>query len=125
MKGYTTKILESSKELSKKETVLLKDLTNAIQLDPATENGEHVVFKPVYYASVSVHNEASKEKDYNKYIVVDNLGNKYVTGSESFWDSFLNIMAEMFDSEEEWSLDVYKQPSKNYTGKGFLTCSVI
>lgn len=125
MNGYTTSILEASKQLTKKESVLLKDLTNAIQLDPATEGDSHVTFKPQFYAIISVHNESSKEKDYNKYVLVDKDGTKYVTGSESFWDSFNNIWTEMEDSDEDWELDVYKQPSKNYAGKGFLTCSII
>lgn len=125
MNGYTTSILEASKQLTKKESVLLKDLTNAIQLDPATEGDCHVPFKPQFYAIISVHNESSKEKDYKKYVLVDKDGTKYVTGSESFWDSFNNIWTEMEDSDEDWELDVYKQPSKNYAGKGFLTCSII
>lgn len=125
MNGYTTSILESSKQLTKKESVLLKDLTNAIQLDPATEGDNHVIFKPAFYAIISVHNESSKEKDYKKYVIVDKDGTKYVTGSESFWDSFNNIWTEMEDSDEDWELEVYKQPSKNYAGKGFLTCSII
>lgn len=125
MNGYTTSILEASKQLTKKESVLLKDLTNAIQLDPATDGDNHVTFKPEFYAIISVHNESSKEKDYKKYVLVDKDGTKYVTGSESFWDSFNNIWAEMEDSDEEWELEVYKQPSKNYAGKGFLTCSII
>ena len=125
MKGYTATIINTSKELSKKETVLIKDLSNAVALDAVTADGEHVQIKPAYYAELSIHNENAREKDYPKYILVDADGTKYITGSRSFWDSFLEIMGDMYGSDEEWMLDVYKMPSKKYQGKAFLTCSII
>lgn len=125
MKGYTTTVISASKELTKKESVLIKDLSNAIGLDAATEGDEHVIIKPAYYAELNIHNEHAREKDYSKYVVVAEDGLKYITGSESFWQSFLDIMADMEGSDEEWSLDVYKVPSRNFAGKGFLTCSII
>ena len=125
MKNYTASISYTSRELTKKETVRLKDLTDAIALDSATNEGENLVIKPAYSAILDIHNENARDKDYKKYVIVAEDGLKYVTGSESFWDSFTNIMAEMEDSDEEWSLNVYKVPSKKYAGKGFLTCSVI
>lgn len=125
MKGYTTTVTYTSKEISKKESIRLKDLTDAISLDAATEGGESLQIKPVLWAVVAVHNESSREKDYNKYVIEDADGIKYVTGSESFWSSFEDIVQEMDGVDEEWSLSIYKRPSKNYAGKGFLTCSVI
>ena len=125
MKGYTTTVTYTSKEISKKESIRLKDLTDAISLDAATEGGETLQIKPVLWAVVAVHNESSREKDYNKYVLEDADGIKYVTGSESFWSSFEDIVEEMNGVDEEWALSIYKRPSKNYAGKGFLTCSVI
>lgn len=125
MKNYTTSISFTSRELTKKETVRLKDLTDAIALDRATNEGENLVIKPAYSAVLDIHNESARDKDYKKYVIVAEDGIKYVTGSESFWDSYMNIVAEMEDSGEEWALNVYKVPSKNYAGKEFLTCSVI
>lgn len=125
MKGYTATIINTSKELSKKESVLIKDLSNAVALDAVTSDGEHIQFKPAFYAELSIHNENAREKDYPKYILVDEDGTKYITGSRSFWDSFLEIMGDMYGSDEEWMLDVYKLPSKKYQGKAFLTCSII
>lgn len=125
MKGYTTTVTYTSKEISKKESIRLKDLTDAISLDAATEGGESLQIKPVLWAVVAVHDESSREKDYNKYVIEDADGIKYVTGSESFWSSFEDIVEEMDGVDEEWSLSIYKRPSKNYAGKGFLTCSVI
>ena len=71
MKGYTTTVTYTSKEISKKESIRLKDLTDAISLDAATEGGESLQIKPVLWAVVAVHNESSREKDYNKYVIED------------------------------------------------------
>ena len=76
-------------------------------------------------AILKVHNEKSDDKEYLNYVIVDNEGHKFVTGSQSFWSSFINIYEEMKDEDEEWAIKVYRLPSKNYKGKEFITCSVI
>lgn len=124
MEGYSTRIIEASKELSKKETVMLKDTSDCIKLDEALKDGA-ITFKPSYYAVVEVHNEKSDNKDYQVYVVADEEGNKYVTSSDSFFESFKDIYSDMYESDEDWLLKVYKLDSKNYTGRQFITCSII
>lgn len=124
MEGYSTRIIEASKELSKKETVMLKDTSDCVKLDEALKDGA-ITFKPSYYAVVEVHNEKSDNKDYQVYVVADEDGNKYVTSSDSFFTSFKDIYIDMDGSDEEWLLKVYKLDSKNYTGRQFITCSII
>jgi hypothetical protein len=124
MEGYSTRIIEASKELSKKETVMLKDTSDCIKLDETLKDGA-ITFKPDYYVVVGVHNEKSDNKDYQVYVVVDDLGNKYATSSESFFTSFKDIYSDMCESDEDWLLKVYKLDSKNYTGRQFITCSII
>lgn len=126
MTGYAVKIEEASKELTKKEKVMLKDTSDAVKLDEAV-NGEAIIINPDYYAVLKVHNEKSDNKEYFVYVVVDKDGTKYITGSESFWSSFFNIWDEMTEDggTEPWELKCYKLDSKNYKGKQFLTCSII
>lgn len=124
MTGYSVKIVNASKELSAKERVALKDTTNATQLDEATQGGK-VLIEPAFYVELAVHNEKSEDKDYSKYIIVDKSGNKYVTGSESLITAFIDIVDEMAGSDEEYGIEVYRVPSKNYKGKEFLTCSIV
>ena len=125
MTGYEAKITYSSKELTAREKIKLKDLTNAVQLDEATQNAEfenagNLVITPAYYAEVSVHNEKSGTKDYVKFVVVDTNGTKYVTGSESFITAFKDIVDEMTDAgEENFDIEVYRLESKS-----FITCSL-
>lgn len=124
MTGYEAKIREASKELSAKERVKFKDTTNAVQLDDATKENP-LVISPDFYVILDIHNERSEDKDYVKYIVVDKAGNKFVTGSESFFTAFKSIFEEMAGTDEDYDIEVYRLPSKNYKGKEFLTCSIV
>ena len=122
--NYNVSIVACSKELSAKEKVSLKTLTDAVRLDTATADGAIDIF-PAFWAELAIHNEKSQDKDYSNYLIVDKDGNKYVTGSNSFWDSFNDIAVDMQGETEEWGIKVFQQPSKNYAGKGFITCVII
>lgn len=124
MNGYSVSIAETNKELSAKERIRLKDTSDAVKLDEATKE-EAIIITPTAYAILSIHNEKSDNKDYNNYLIEDADGTKYVTGSESFWASFIDIYNEMKDETEPWQIKAYRLPSKNYKGKEFLTCSII
>lgn len=124
MNGYSVAIKESSRELTAKQRIALKDLTNAVRLDEATQV-EPVVIDVDMYAILNVHNEKSENPDYNNYVIVDKNGTKFVTGSESFWSSFKDIYDEMSGEDEDYSVKVYRVPSKNYKGKDFITCSIV
>ena len=121
--GYSVDIVESNKQLTAKERIKVKDTTSAIRLDEATQY-EAIDINPDTYAVLHIHNEKSDNTDYTAYIVIDKDGTKYVTGSESFWSSFMNIYEEMDGEQEEWGIKVYRAPSKNYKGKDFITCTI-
>lgn len=124
MNGYKVEIKEASKELSAKERIWIKDTTTAHRLDELTKEGK-IKIDIDFYAVLTVHNENSKDnKDYENYILVDKEGEKYLTGSESFFNAFMSIYEEMAGEEEDWSIVAYRMPSKNYSGKDFLTCSI-
>lgn len=124
MQGYSVKIAETSKELTAKERIQIKDTADAIKLDEATQNGA-IIINPLMYAILDVHNEKSDNVDYKNYVIVDKDGTKYVTGSESFFSTFMSIYDEMYGEEEDWGIKCTRLPSKNYKGKEFLTCSVV
>lgn len=124
MTGYSVEIKETSMELTAKDRIKLKDTSNATKLDVATEDGK-IVIVPKAYAVLSIHNEKSDNVDYENYIIMDEEGNKYVTGSEAFWSTFMGIWDEMSAEIEAWELEIYKLDSKNYKGKKFLTCSIV
>ena len=127
MKGYEVNIVSSTKELSPKEKIKLKDLSNSINLDNATQEQGKVVINYDYHVLLNIHNEKSKDrKDYQNVVVVDKDGTKYNTGSESFLTTLEDITGEMLSAgEEDFSIEVYRKDSKNYKGKQFITCSVL
>lgn len=124
MTEYSAEILETNKELTAKERIRLKDTSDCIKLDVATVDGE-VVITPVAYAVLGIHNEKSEDKDYKVYVIEDENGTKYVTGSESFFTAFKDIYDEMDGENEAWQIKAYRLPSKNYANKEFITCSII
>ena len=129
MTGYSVTIAESSRELNAREKISFKDFSNATALDTELiDTNDKVVISPNAYIILNVHNEHSKnDKDYKKYLIIDVAGNKFVTGSESFFTAFKEIFDTMEQDApgEEYSIEVYKKPSKNYQGKHFLTCSIL
>jgi hypothetical protein len=125
MTGYSVKVVECTKDLTAKERVKIKDTTNAIKLDEATQGGA-IVIAYAYHAVLAIHNEKLDDPDYRQYIVVDTAGNKYVTGSESFFTAMTEIVDEMSAAgETDYELEVYRMDSKNYKGKQFITCSIV
>lgn len=127
MSDYNVTVKECSKELTNRERIKIKDVSNAVKLDDVVNGDSPFIIEPAYYAVLSVHNEKSDNKDYEVYIIVDTSGTKFVTGSASFINSFTDIWCEMIDdeSDEPWQIEVYKKDSKNYKGKQFITCSIV
>ena len=126
-KSFESKIVVSSKELTKKEQVKLKSLDDCVSLDTAIEgHDDSLIIDLDYYAQMEVHNENSKkDKDYTKLIMVDKNGQKYITGSTPFIRTFMDIVADMEDSDEEWQLKCYRRPSANYQDRDFFSCSIL
>jgi hypothetical protein len=127
MTNYTTSITESSKDLSVREKIKLKDLTSAIAIDKVVEPEKPLVIAPDFYAYLSIHNEKlpENEQDYKTMVIVDKSGTKYYTGSDSAISSFVDIFDEMIDTAEPFEIEFYKKESKNYSGKHFITCSLV
>lgn len=129
---YNVEITECSiSNLSSRDRLRMKDLSDALLLnDLVADAPDGLAITPVDYAVLKVHNDKVKEgqsKDYTKYLIIDEDGQKYTTGSESFWNSFMDIWHEMNPKEtgEKFEIKVYEKPSKNFSGKGFITCSII
>lgn len=122
---YSVTISDINKELTKKQQIMLKDLTDATNLNEALSVVDSIVIKPEIVATLDVHNEnAENDKDYTQFVVIDSEGEKYKTGSKSFGSAIYDIMADMADTDEEWELKIYKRASKNGM-QPFITCSVI
>ena len=122
--NYTVSIAETSKELSPKERVQIKDLADTIKIESMIKT-EPLIIDVDFYAVLEIHNDKAEHPDYTNYIVVAKDGRRFRTGSQTFFNSFKMIADEMLGIDEEWKLKVYDLPSKNREGKSFITCSVI
>lgn len=127
---YNTKIVSSSRELTVKEKITLKDFNDCTGLDTVVTNEQGFIINPDVIVEVQVHNERAKDdKDYTTIVILDKDGTKYSTSSNSLRDSISDIMDELNDLSDEDKADlkikVFKKPSKNYSGKYFLTATVI
>lgn len=90
-----------------------------IQIDEATQAGD-IIIDVDKWLVVQVHNEKSDTIDYKKYVIIDQEGQAYVTGSESFWRSFIEIYEVMSDEEETvYSIKAYRRESKTTKEKIF------
>lgn len=128
--NYSATITETSMELSARERIMYKDTQNAISLlDLAKEakanDAKAIIENVAGYVILDIHNEKSDDVDYKNYVIVDATGEKYVTGSQSFMNSFLAIYEEMKNESEPWGIQLNLIPSKNYKDKEILTCSLI
>ena len=127
---YSTKIVSSSRELTVKEKITLKDFNDCTGLDTVVTNEQGFIIDPDVIVEVQVHNERAKDdKDYTTIVILDKDGTKYSTSSNSLRDSISDIMDELSELSAEDKADlkikVFKKPSKNYSGKYFLTATVV
>lgn len=121
---YSAVVKESSRELTPKERVMMKEMSDCVMLNDEAEK-EPVLIDPEFWCTVAVHNEKSDNKDYDVYVIVDKNGTKYKTSSENFMNSFEDIMADMAGTDEPFSIKVFTLPSKNRSGQTFLTCTLV
>lgn len=126
---YKSKVADSSRELTAKEKIMLKDTSNAFSLDELTQeaqfNNEKLILNIDSYVTIDVHNDKADDIDYQQFILVDKDGKKYYTGSTTFINNFIDIFEELTEAGEEVTIEIYRKESKNYKGKEFITCSVV
>lgn len=127
---YNTKIVSSSRDLTTKERIVLKDFNDCVGLDTVVSNENGIILDPDVIVEVQVHNERARDdKDYTTIIILDKDGTKYSTSSNSLRDSISDIMEELKelsdDEKDDLKIKVFKKPSKNYQGKYFMTATVI
>ena len=128
--NYSATISETSMELTARERIMFKDTQNAVSMldlakDAKVNDAKAVIENIKGYVILDIHNEKSDDIDYKNYLIVDGNGDKYVTGSQPFMNSFMAIYEEMKNETEPWSIQLNLLPSKNYKDKEILTCSLI
>lgn len=133
-KDYFVEIAETSRQLTAKQRIALKNGFDAMSIDQMTQV-EPLTIDPEYWAMLNVHNEKSDDKEYSTLVIVDKNGEAYVTGSRSFVEAFQTIWDEMTDANavaeengeevEDFKIKCFRKESKNYKGKSFITCTIV
>lgn len=123
IRDFRSEVLESSKELTARERIKMKDLTEALKIDELTQV-EPLQIRVVDWVVLAVHNGNLDNPDYNIYVFIADDGERYVTGSENCWSAYIEIYREMAGENEPYEVIFYRVPSKNYKGKDFITCSI-
>ena len=117
---YKQNVIASSKELSKKDLLRLKDTSAALSLnDLVKTDGEKLRLIITDYAYLEVETD---QESFNKMILTDTDYNQYQTGSEVFAKSIQEIFTDLEDELEDGVIiDVFKKKSNNQNGF-FLNC---
>lgn len=131
MENYTSEITYSSRELTPIEKIKYKDLTATVSLDEELKNlpDNRLEFKLELAFNVHVNNPKAKgNTEYDTMVIVDaDTGVRYRTSSTSFMNALGEIGRELIANSIDIStltLVAYTRPSKNFTGKSFLTCAI-
>lgn len=128
---YKAEITETIKDLTVKERISFTESSNAISLDEAIKVAEDnkVVIKPVNIVALHIINDASEDKEYNRYLFVAENGDVFSTGSTSAYETAKNIVNQIMEAQEsgevvgEWALEFYKKQGKNQNP--FISCSLV
>lgn len=123
---YSATVVESNKELTAKQRIMLKDISAARNINDILKEVPELILDIDLIAAIDVHNEQAKDnEDYTVYSMIDVEGERYQTSSESFYQQYMDIFNEMQGSEESWQIKVYKQQSANDATKSFITCTIV
>lgn len=130
MDCYNETVVYSSRELSFMEKARVKTAKGAVLLNDVVEPGQALAIEPAYYVVVHVENPRADVGEYDRTVIVDTGGTRYVTSSTSFLDALRPIFddvshaASIGEDVTGWQLEVYKAESKKYKGKYMLLCNL-
>lgn len=125
-RNYSCKFKWSYEEIDKREIVRLKSgLDDSIRVDEIVSQNGHLDIHPVNVITFSIHNEKVKQgdsTDYDKYLIYDGE-DFYSTSSTPLVESMMDIMDDMSDFDDNYTVRIYKKQGKNING--FLTCKLM
>lgn len=121
--NYKVTIIDSTRELTKREQVKYKELADAKSLDELSQEIENPIIKVKDIIRVEIHNESSENKDYGVCVIVDKDDKIYTTSSSSFIEKAVDIYNEL--EGDDVDLKIIRKESKNFKGKQFITCTLV
>lgn len=115
---YNVEILSSTKELTKRDRLRIKDFTAFNKLDAVIQPDEKLIINNPSITVLHVENSESENNEYDVY-VIETDEDIYYSSSQPLYESLKSIIDEMGD-DESYSVELYKVESKNYNGRYFM-----
>lgn len=133
-RGFSVTIKASSKELTKKEQLRYRDVSNATKINTLVTGNEPLKIAPTMWVllhTINEHAKSDQNREYDTLVVVDANGESYYTGSDSFYSSFMEIWDVMYEAgdngnpAEPFEIAVKKIPSANREGQAFIKAFIL
>lgn len=127
MKGYKVEIIGGSREFSKLERISFKDTSDVVSIVDACGDDKLEITVVDFVLLHIVNPHSKKETEYDKFVLITDTGDRFVTGSESFIDTFTDIWFDMQDEPDivcPVTIQCYIKESRN-NPQGFLTCRLV
>lgn len=122
---FSVTITRASKDLTRAEQIKLTTLNDSVGLDTMLRDATNPVVVDVdYYAILHIDNPNGKNGpvSYNKIVIVDEDGTKYITGSSVFIREFTTL-SDLVEGEP-FSIRVLRKPTKSDPTRHYLTCMI-
>lgn len=117
----------SSKELSAKERIQIKDRSDAISISSLVDSAgdSFPTIEVDYFTVLSVDFDDEEKENFTTLVIRDKNGSKYTTSSTAFRNSFMNIYEELAkDGVDEFVVECYKSPCTNRVGN-YYACRLV
>lgn len=122
MAAREVKVIESSRELTARERIKAKDITEAVKIDEVTKV-EPLKLKVKEWVVLEVSTDT---ETYKQYVLTSVDDTKYVVSSDVFWNAYMDIYSEMIaENDVDFEIKIYRRPSAKYPGRDFITCSLV
>lgn len=123
---FKEEILRATRDFTKKEMLMMKDTKALIKLDNELKpNGDPIIIKyPFDYVIKHVWDDKENGKDFESILLLAD-GKIYTSSSRALINRVEDLLNEMKDEEDEWGIQIYKAPSKQFEGRYYITCSLI
>lgn len=127
MNKYESTIVEATREISKREALKMKQMTDVLSINDLMENDKLLIEGVRAGFKLHVLNEKAENPEYDVYIIETMEGQLYKTGSDSLWRNLKEILEdfrEEIEAGERIDILCYKRPSKNIQSGKFITCGL-
>lgn len=120
---YIAEITESSFEMSNRQKVMYKDISECISVNYILKKGDRIVLTHIGgWYTLHVKNDSARNPEYDIFVILTRE-HSYQTGSKYVKESFLELVKDLGDDiyAEDIEIEIKKFGSRN-NENGFYKC---